>query len=511
MRHATALLLVALVASSAAGGPAEVAAALVDVQKLPPEARLFVRYFDLSGVRDKERQDFLRAFVFWVNSLSRNAELYAPVGVAPNLMRIDLRDPGWSVEVWEKLAGNEPYFHVPVKEVEVKEIEKFVEIDHPGGDMKGPDGRVYPNRERGRYKVYFYEKVVTKATGKTAVVSAPWLDPALTASLILATGSQVPIVRADWFLVQTARQLDRNEEKTGAGYYDFLQIKSRNDILKLTGLDEEVSKRIQREIAAIVQDSGVAINSRGIIRKGAQAGGVWFTLDVAGTKGDKNPLRVLNGDFKHEAEEVYFTLPNRLFGLAAVNAADGTLQDFVPEKFASDSQSTNRDARVHPGLSCVRCHVEGLRPIKDWAREFYSGDVLLSSPDYARYKRLKSLYLTPLEDDYEADQLVYAKALLRTTGLTPQGTAKVFSNAWSAYVDRKLTGEDFARELCVTPEQMKEAFAAASKANGGQLDPILLGYLKKPEFVARREHVEEAWPLAQAALNYLKPSSKGPP
>ena len=497
-----------LVAAVAPPVLAPLTAAVLDARRLPPDVTQHTLYLDTSAWPEAKRADRLKVLAFHCNSLSRNADFGTIYLLTPTLVRLDIRDYKWSKELVGKLAALDPYYHVKLRDADFvfEEVTREKIIQHPGGPYEHPDGRKFANLAAGPYTIEWREKARKdrKPSTKEETKSAPWLDTKAITELITLTKSQVPIVRADWFIVQTARELDREEVKTGAGYYAFLGIKSRDDILNLSGLDEKVARRIQREVAAVIKDSGVAVNSRGIIRKGAQAGGVWFSLDVAGAKERKNPLRFLNGDFAHEAEEVYFTLPNRLFGLAAVNAGDGTLQDFVPEKFAGDKRTSNNDFRVHPGLSCIRCHVEGLRPLRDYVREFYSDGTFLTEPEYDKYKRLKALYLQPLEDDYEADQLVYAKAVFRLTGWTPRKLAEEYAATWSEYVDRTVTGEQLALELGVSHAEMVKAFVAAHQAQG-KIDPIVGAYIRGKvnlvgisvslEIPQRRDHVEELFPL----------------
>lgn len=486
-----------------AGGPGEaLAAALADCQKLPADQRPHVRYLTTCAIPEKDRAAFLKVLAFQCNILSREAELVVPAKITADLVRLDIRDYGWSSEVWEKLASVDPYFHVKIKGVELVTVTKVV--DHPGGDFTYPDGRVARGVAAGRYRIEVQE---AKGAGATTIAAAPWLDKKAIAELITATQSQAPFLRADWWFVTTARQVDRNNKATGAGYYDFLGIKTEKDIAEVVGLDRAKAQKVQREQAAIVADSGVALHNRQIYRYNAIAGAYWETLDVNSNEGEKNALRRLNGDYKPDAKEVFATLPNRLFLYAAVSVADGTLQNTVPDFIASDAQTASNDRRIHPSLSCVRCHVEGLRPIDDWARAFYAdppGDAKLTSPDYNKLKRLRRLYLSDLDVDYQADQLVYSRTLLKLTGWKPPELAKAYAETWHRYAEAAVGAEQFALELGTDQKMMLAAFEKYAKATGS-LDPVLIGYLKNPAFLARREHAEEAYVLAQAAMGGYKP------
>src|SRR5262249_21372052 len=118
---------------------------------------------------------------------------------------------------------------------------------------------------------------------------------------------------------------------------------------------------------------------------------------------------------------------------------------------------------------------------------------------YAKLKRLRQLYLVPLDEYYQDDVAVYARTLLRLTGYKPPELARAYAAVWQHYADTLVGGRQFAIELGVPYDKMIAAFQAYAKKQGS-IDPILLGYLKNPEFKARREHLEEAYVLGQLAL-----------
>lgn len=490
MRHSAITLILLVAVPAWGGGPADAyAAAEADARKLTAEQALYARWFDTSTFPAKRAGDSFAAFVFHVNCLSRQAEFAPLVKVTPTLVRLDLRDIGLdNLAVWERLRDVEPYFHTQL----VAQTDLTVKRAWPG-DVE--------------YKRDFYADQVK--TGTKFAVTAPWIDAKNAESLIKLTYTEIPVVRADWFFSQTAACTDDRK----ASYYDFLGIKKEDDIAKLTGLDRAAARRIQRETAAIIARSGVALHNRQIYRFNAIAGGYWETLDVKESTGKKNAIRQLNGDFKPDAKEVYFSLPNRLWGLAAVNAANGELQASVPDFIAPDHESTSNDRRITASVSCIRCHTEGLRPIDDYARKFYSidpakGGALLTSPDYDKLKRLQRLYLGDLQSDYELDQAVYTRALARLLGplWTPQKVAGAYARVWEQYVDSTVSIEQLALELGCTPEKMLAAFEAAVKAKAGNADPVLIGYIRKPPFLARREHIEESFGvMALAVKGYVTP------
>src|SRR5262249_12399155 len=256
-----ALLLFLAAAGAAAAGDA-LALALADARALPPDARPHVRYLELPGsLPERARAEFLKVLAFHVNSLSREAAFAPPAGhpapvlASPTLARVYLPDYGWDSKVYERLGPLDPYYHVKVRTTEFEEVDELQTVGryYLGGRpvRPGTPGAVWVDegKEPTGRKI---KRPKGGARAKDVTAAAPWLDAAAIAELVALTQSQVPLLRADWFFVQTARELDREDVKTNAGYYEFLGIASRGDILRLTGLDEKVSRRIQREVAAIV-------------------------------------------------------------------------------------------------------------------------------------------------------------------------------------------------------------------------------------------------------------------
>jgi hypothetical protein len=478
-------------------------AALADCLRLAPDVQLRTRYLEVpASILDADLPEFHKLLTYHVNSLSRRA---APVVLFPvhaRLWRLDVREPKWNPQTYEKLKDLDPYHHQKVLLVEVDEVVEYGNwwVGNEKVPEKVPGARWITTERRPTGKKL--RKPLDEA--KPITGSAPWLDPETMAALVKATQSETPLLRADWFWIQTVRQLDRETNETGTGYYDWLELKSLDDVEKLAGLDVAAARRLERQVAAVIKKSGVAINNRAVFREGAASGGFWRTLDVAGSKDKRNALRLLNGDFVSEAQEIYGVLPNNLFFYAAVNTADRTLQAFVPEKFAGDKETTNEDYRIHPGFSCQRCHVEGLRPLKDWSRKFYSEATSLNSPDYELTKHLQGLYLGPMFEALAADQLVYEQALWRLVQWKPAQAAAAYKAWWKRLAEDDVTGDVFALELGVPHRVMWEAFAAALK-KAGRIDPVLGGFLRDPEIPASRAQAEEVFGLAAGYVKGVLP------
>lgn len=482
--------LILLAGTALAGSPAEAAvAAHADALRLPPATQIYTRYLSLYAVPAARRDEFVKVISYQVNALSRSADPYPPRQVTPDLLAVNWKDYGWDPAVWERLAAVDPYFHQKVK----LGSDAVVRTVWPGGKQDG-----------AFFKAGYYKE--TRKAGSIIDASAPWLPTKEITALREMTYSEAPVLRADWFLVQTAIQADRV-----AGYYDWLGLgKKEADFEVLIGADKKASQRVKREVAAVLARSGVTLKNRGIVRFQGVTGGYWVTQDFKTSVGRQNVLRLLDGDLdppQGDASERYGVLPNGLFAFW-LQDAKGVRQDKAPAFIASDKQSAGNDPEVHAGKSCIVCHVEGLRPIDDYARRIYHGSIKLASPDYDKYLRLRQLYLSDLDRWLARDRADYAEALWKAAGLKPADLARSYGRAWDSYVETDLVLADAARELGVEEKALLatlKRYAADNTARGILTDPVLAGLIQDPAVPVIRDHWEEVFGLVQTIMKGAKP------
>lgn len=213
-------LLVTAPLALAAGPRGAVSDALGDARRLPAEVSIQTRYlWQPGGHTDGQRA----ALDVWYNFLSRNSEILKPRFVAPDLLAITVDEPGWDRKVWERLADTEPYFTVRAEEI----MEITVQEWWAGGDWQG---RYYAP---GNYPVKRQQKKVINGPNPKAV------DVKEHGELQARTGSVVPVVRADWWLATTSRQLNTRGKDVGVGYYEWLGIRDRNSFFALAGFDPD--------------------------------------------------------------------------------------------------------------------------------------------------------------------------------------------------------------------------------------------------------------------------------
>jgi hypothetical protein len=493
-----------------------------------------------NGMTDAKWQAFLTAIALHVNAISRYSEFIRPTVVSPDVLRIDIRDPKWDAKVRELLADADPYYHVTQEKAEYKLVEEKV-IEKWGGGIDPKDGKYYApgNYETGEVKKVSKKVVSQKIRSASfvllsdeehATVIKNLKDPeafykalALTqiGQLLAMTKSAAPFVRADWFLVQGARQLSLSNQQTGVGYYDWLGIKKRDDYFKLIKFSEKDSIDIGREVRAVVKRSGVSQQNRQIERDQALTGGEWYTLDVDDPTGRGNAtVQLKKGDYKHKAEEHYGFLPNGL-EVNILCQADGTLQATAPDFIGGDDSPfrLGRDFRIHVNKSCKDCHYQDvLKPINDWARRtFRLPQLLNAAADKDQQLDFARQYFSNLDLHLRNDRRAYWQAYARLSGAGLENAddrqlraetgriMKAYLDAYNDYVETSLALEDVAREHYTTPEKLTRSLLAIRNTTQ-VLNPGLAGLVADPPDTLERVHHEELYALVEVHLRGAFPN-----
>ncbi len=428
----------------------------------------FTRYLSAYHFTDKQIEELDKALGFWCNSLSTETIIKRPTTIGPGLWKIDLRDYNWKSETWEKfLEVPDPYFHV-------RGLVSVTDIEQVGFESNGQF-------------IVTGTKQVTKF--KEQSTHAFWMSQTNISLLASFTKSSIPIIRADWFIYQTAIQKDRK-----VGYYDLLGLgKKEKDFQNLIAADIGAVKRLRLEQRAIVSSSSVTLNNRTLRRLKTLTGPYWISEDYSNNVENKNAIRLLD-DTKYDATEQYGTLPNGLFTFW-LGDSNGNRQDTAPDFIASDSESPSTDRRVHVGLSCIRCHVEGIRPINDVIRKIYKPPFNLVSLDYERQKDLHTKFLSDINSSIEEDQKHYTKALTKTNNLNSLDNSKLFARIYSRYSEVRNI-EQAAKELETSSEILINKLKQG--ATKQTLDPILILLLQGES--VRIEQWEEIFPQAMKFL-----------
>lgn len=420
------------------------AAAHRDLQRMGHEQRLYTRYLSLHSLTEKERDTFVPILSGHVHHLSRASDLPRPIRVG-NLLRLNLLDYGWDAATWDKL--HDPYFSVRVV------------IKKPwGGGVWHEDNRWYP---KGHFNIKEEKQAI-----------APWVvegpcSPDMAAQVVEWTGSQAPVVRAEYFFRETATAADDRH------YYRFLGVKDEKSFFDLVGFDRKKSEGFRFELRDAVAISGVTLRPRAITRHDSLGGGIWRSLDFAKPEKGKHPLRVLGRDVEavYEATEIFAHLPSGMWATFIGNAK-GEIQDFAPPDIASDHTSLSNDKRVLSGISCFRCHSDaGLQPVNGFFRNLLHPPLELRSYDYQKARELQQQYIRKLEPFLVRDKAIYEAAIKEATGLTSKEYTKGLAAFWAATEDKLIDTKEAARYLGVEPEELVRKLTAHIKA-GYPLDPV---------------------------------------
>lgn len=472
-----------------------------DAERLPLEQQIYTRYATLYNIPRDQRLLFIRGLSGHVNQLSLEQELY-PVEVVPNteqsVVRINLLNYGWNLDVWEQLADADPYFHVKVVEV----INTVVETGYPTVWYSSPTGETWRYTRPGEFEIkgqgVYKEK--GKNTGKTITGFQPWFAKCYQEDLdklVYYTQSKIPIVRADWFIYQTAIQGGRKP-----GYYDFLGIKNRKDFEIIIGYDENVLKKSRRiELLEAVAISQVSQEPRRIAAYDV-AGQMkyWRTFDSKLAQNEFNPLQILDNTFKHDAEESFGPLPNRMWVWGLFDK-DGVRQDSAPDFIGFHHFTQSNNGKIEINLSCVDCHYKesvggyaGVRDFEPWARTLFAKQFDLTSYDYLTQVVLRRQYLSDLRGAIKNDRDVHSRAVIEATGLTPQAWANVYSKSFWDY-GKPIGLDRVYNEIGVNKNSGKEVLTECAK-QGKQISLVVAG-LRNGQKIGIKQY-EEIFPVMMA-------------
>lgn len=457
------------------------------------ETRLYTRYFSLYNIPRILRDQARYRLSFKLNSFGKRKQIYVPDFV-PNsdktVVVVDLRDYEIDPKAWDDLGKNgsgvrpfpEPYFHTFFERVDtqfkdvVKKIkkknEKLAYYDHLGR------------------AVYTIEEVEVDETTRVVDDSkkvkvldfrVPWIELEALLSLVRHTGTDFPIFRADWFIVNAS---------VPPAYYNLLNVgKKLADFEKLIFADEALAAKARSQTKGVAVTSSVARNNRTLTRSPTFTGGYyWISHDTLKSTDDRDYVRIIL-DEKFDVAEVIASLPN---GLQAYYLADaqGNRQDAAPTDVAIDS--TSYDKTVRNGRSCMICHNTGIHPIDDEIRRLTekltdADKVSLFTTIKEEQYRLRDLFGSNLDKPVKRDQDYYAEAVaLATGGMTAEQNAAQFASFYDKYAEETLKLEDVARETALTMDDLEKYIA---KSN----DPHILGLTKKPIRPLRRDQWEQSF------------------
>lgn len=476
-----------------------------DCQRLPPHQRPYVRYCWISPSLEpelKDRQEWWQEInlMCWRLSREQVPPMLAPVDGSFCVFRLDIDALGWHgrrEETWEKLV--DPYMTYPLRPSDAKATEIDTGERVPAG--KDEQGRQLYEREYDEQgRIRFKTKKVPTKPGETRIALAPWYDAAASKNLAEATQSRMPLVRGDWLFDQLSIDAERK-----VGYSAFLGVKDEKDfdalVGRLTAEQRKLFPKASREAAVKVKGKSPTHAWRRIDVEAAAGGPYWRTSDNREAVDDRDPARVLLDGFKYEGRESLGHLPNGLLAAGAfagnfnfekevlkrdkADVKEGTRADVAPDFLASDGFAPDTDKRIHVGMSCWRCHVEGIRDMTGFVRTNTQPPNAIQFVKPEEQKAFTHLYFSDIEDAVTVSRTIHAKAILKATtmtGVDPQGKqvevvkgltmaqeSALIGKKWRKYAHAEVDLNYAARDLGLTPGQTVTALKNI-KVTTGQLD-----------------------------------------
>jgi serine/threonine-protein kinase len=303
-------------------------------------------------------------------------------------------------------------------------------------------------------------------------------------------GTEVPAVRADWFLATASRP---------PLYHTLLQVPRNAQKLEAL-LRVDVRANFQRnELArAGFTNSGVSRQNRLVERHEAAHGAYWKSYDFKSNDGTSSLFRFPLGPrflgnpfteqgFEHAGGEIIFSLPNGLQGYLLVNNQDERI-DEGPTDIVRDKTETSGSVAIVNGLSCMSCHQHG--PVKDFKDGVRTGHSLAGDPG----EKVRELYpeAAVMAKWLEEDERRFLRALDRATGLflkvgpdqskDIRDFPEVIGPPARSYLLKEVGPEEAARELGLKdPTTLQGAVRANRRLRAIGLLPLARGGSVKRE------------------------------
>lgn len=475
--------------------------AAADLATVPEEERPYIRYLSLYNIPQADRPKVGEIVSFLVNSMGTRRRMYIPLFVGDGeqtVIRININNYEWEPGAWDSLATNgsgpkkqpEPYFNVYIDQVTASTTPKKVikSVTKTRQVQQVIQGRLYLVEETYTEQIEVDAQVSSDVVTKKIFSTAPWLDKAAIEYLKKYTTSDMPIMRADWFIVNASM---------APAYYDFLRLgKTQKDFEKLIFADEAKAKLARSQDKGVVVTSGVARNNRTLLRSPTFTGGYyWVSHDSKSSTNDRQYVQNILHE-KFDATEDIGTLPN---GLQAYFLTDGTGKrlDFADSDIAVDNSA--HDRVVRSARSCIVCHSSGILPIDDEIRALTKklqnkDEVKLLIAKKEDAYRIDDLFGSDLDEQIVKDQNLYAAAVGRANGLRPDVNAKQFQAIFNGYYEYLLDKETVARELALPPAELEKYIRISN-------DPVVLGLIRTPIRSVRRDQWERSYQAMMLLVN----------
>ena len=247
------------------------------------------------------------------------------------------------------------------------------------------------------------------------------------------------------------------------------ELKDAGDFRKFWKVQEDA----QLNFGLIEGQSGVSVQRTRLIENNASGnrGYHWQTFDSRVVAGETDPLETLNKrPPKHDASELIAGIPKQYAGkggtLQAYFLADGAGKPQVkaPADIVTDSTGV-RGVEIRNTISCIACHVEGIRhPTVDQYRAY----ILSAARVYAdkhTHLELDRYHASDIAKEIRRANEDYAAGVKLCNGLTPEENAAAFIQCVQLY-DGPVDLAQAARELHIPQAELRLAIGDYSRRYG---------------------------------------------
>jgi len=408
--------------------------------------RTWCRYLSLHNYAPEDRDNIIRLVDFACNSLSRERTMAYATVVDPDkaLLRVQINDYGWTKSSWDelgeigsgplvstkKIAQPDPYFH------EVTSIDTTPVIRKTRQVYK-----INANGQRVLVNEVYDEKVTVSTHIQLA--HASWLNPADISELALLLETDYPVFRADWFIANALLP---------PSYYKFLGVKTLEDfnhLVRFRDRDEDLAIK-----GVVVDSEEVALHQRALRYIPTVQGAYWESYDYFTSVGDDDLLKNLLAKHR-DAGEIIANLPNSLPAYALVDGKNKII-DFADPNVAINQNTAWKNKLVWTGYSCMSCHVDGMKDIRDEVRVLSRPPFALLAKNHHDFRKVIDLFSAPIEEPIDTTKRIYNRGIaLATRGLTPRQNAANLDRYFLAFNQKNLDLFDAAMEVGCHPDKVR--------------------------------------------------------
>ena len=294
-----------------------------------------------------------------------------------------------------------------------------------------------------------------------------------------------PIIRADWFTATAS---------VSPLYYDILELPDTVAGLEAKlGLNMVRNIRDEQVVRAGFQDSGVSTHNRLIERHPMGTGFFWTSYDFAGSQGRQSffeyplgPTEAFGPDlaFQHDGGESIFTLPNG-FHAYYLNTEKGERLNVGPTSIVRDTDYPDGTGEVVNGISCISCHIKGMRFNDDTVREIALNNLALSP---SVRQTIDAIYPgKEVIDEYFQRDMEAFFATLEQAGIDPDTKAaglEPVRGLFIYHVDYFVDFEQAANELGLTSDELRQRAGFAGTQYASLLNRLDISPIARDEWTA---------------------------